>query len=121
MAELAAKLVELGFAEDIAKQALRATNYNPDMAAVMLLEGGASAPGGGGGGAAPAGGAYAGGGGGGAGGSLHFGPLQSAYDELSEDEKSAVRRLCGAGANPTDVLQFYMACDKNEEMTRSLL
>lgn len=41
--------------------------------------------------------------------------------KLSEDEMKDVQELVGLGFSQSDVIQYYMACDKNKEATASML
>jgi UV excision repair protein RAD23 len=41
--------------------------------------------------------------------------------EISEDEQADIKELCELGFDPQDVLEAYLACDKNKDMAASYL
>ena len=108
--ELFLNLTDIGFDRAQCEQALRMANYDPERAANLLLTGEVhvqpppqttqnqdQAPRG-----------------------VNFGQFQPLYDSFTPEEKAAVGRLL-RHADPDTVIQYFMACDKNEEQTLALL
>ena len=50
-----------------------------------------------------------------------YGELQSEYDNLTPQEKAIVQKLNSQYADPSTVIQIFLACDKDEESTRAIL
>ena len=108
--ELVLNLTEIGFSRPQCEQALRMANYDPERACNLLLTGEIpvqSTPQSNQDTDAPLR-------------SVNFGQFQPVYDSFTPEEKAAVERLL-RHADPNTVIQFYMACDKNEEQTLALL
>ena len=113
--QLVNDLAEMGFERVQCEQALRMQSYNMERAANLLLTGELSSS------SPPPGGQSrnrnsdddpASG--------VNFGQFQSVYDNFSADEKASISRLLRY-ADPETVIQYFMACDKNEEQTLGLL
>ena len=98
-------LVSIGFERDLCERALRQANYNPDLAANLLVGNSVKSPetemqrrG-----------------------SRDIGTerqqINGLIERLTDDEKRVVRRLLSTGFEEAVVVQVFLACDKDPEST----